>query len=185
MSNNGIFKSIFLSGLILSSIISCQNRPKKTDIENRSVPVTKEQLYQVNQMMVRQEAAKIKAEAQKRNWNLTETPTGLFYQKLAPSQIHPSSETKIQAGMHVVLDYSMSLLDGTLCYSSKDQGYKQFVVEKSEAERGLHEAVQLFHPGDSIMLVVPPHMGFGLMGDGNRVPSRAILVYHIKILSAD
>jgi FKBP-type peptidyl-prolyl cis-trans isomerase len=60
-------------------------------------------------------------------------------------------------------------------------GPKVFRVEKSEAESGLHEAVQLLHQGDSARLVLPPHLGFGMVGDGNKIPPRAILVYMIKI----
>ena len=82
-----------------------------------------------------------------------------------------------------MLDYRLELLDGTHLYSSTTDGLKRFIVDQSEAELGLHEAVKLLHPGDSARLVLPPHLAFGLMGDGNRIPKRATLVYHLKIVS--
>jgi len=178
-------KSILLSGLILLLVASCHTGNKPSDSDQSNKEVTAEQLYQVNQYLVRQDASAIKAEAARRNWNLTETPTGLFYELLKKAKETPPPSRKIIPGMRVELAYSIELMDGTPCYSSNEEGPKQFLVEKTEAERGLHEAVQLFGPGDSILLIVPPQLAFGLMGDGNRIPARAILVYHIKILSAE
>ena len=88
---------------------------------------------------------------------------------------------EIEPGDGVSLTYNLNLLDGTPCYSSKEQGLKQFFVEKSDAEQGLHEAVQFMHPGDSALIIIPPHRAFGLTGDGNRIPPGAILVYEIRI----
>jgi FKBP-type peptidyl-prolyl cis-trans isomerase len=171
-------------GLILLFISGCKNRPELPPVR-QSAPVSQEQLYQVNQFLVRQDATIIKEEARRRDWKLKETSTGLFYQLISEGKDLKTAKIQILPGMSVVLDFSLSLLDGSKCYSSKEQGFKRFVVEKTEAERGLHEAVQLFNPGDSLMLVVPPHLGYGLVGDGDKIPARAILVYHIKILSAD
>ena len=54
-------------------------------------------------------------------------------------------------------------------------------MEQSEAELGLHEAMKFLHPGDSARIVIPPQRAFGLTGDGNLIPPRAILVYEIRI----
>lgn len=168
--------------LIIAVLLSSGGcKPKYRQQEK---PVTaswpdQESIYQSNQLMIRQAAASIRDQAAKNGWSLTETGTGVFYQIYRSENSHLSK--KIESGDWVSLTYKLSLLDGTKCYSSDNQGLKQFAVEKSEAESGLHEAVQLLHPGDSALIVIPPHRAFGLSGDGNRIPPRAILVYEIKI----
>lgn len=145
---------------------------------NRSFP-DQESIYKLNQLMIKQNAQSIRDQAAIKGWNLIETGTGVFYQVYRLPK--KDQLKKIESGDTVSLTYKLSLLDGTECYSSENLGLKQLIVEKSEAEPGLHEAVQLLQPGDSALVIIPPHRAFGLAGDGNRIPPRAILVYEIRI----
>lgn len=160
---------------------SCQYKQQSPPPDNHEKISKQEQLYKVNQYLVRQDATIIRSEAEKKGWNLRETGTGLFYEIIPGTQAKSEKYPDITSGDEVTLDYTLSLLDGTPCYSSVISGPKVFVVEKSEAESGLHEAVQLLHQGDSARLILPPHLGFGIIGDGDRIPPRAILLYLIKI----
>lgn len=167
--------------VIVSSFAVGGCKPKyrqQSEPVNSSFPV-QESIYKSNQLMIKQNAQSIRDQAAIRGWNLIETGTGVFYQVYRLPKKGQSK--KIEPGDRVSLAYKLSLLDGTECYSSKYQGLKQFIVEKSEAEPGLHEAIQLLHPGDSALVIIPPHRAFGLAGDGNRIPPRAILVYEIRI----
>jgi FKBP-type peptidyl-prolyl cis-trans isomerase len=77
------------------------------------------------------------------------------------------------------------MLDGELYFDSRVDGPKQFIVEESPAERGLHEAVQLLAKGDSARIILPPHLAYGLAGDGEKIPGRAILWCEIRIDSVN
>ena len=169
---------MFLFALFLSSCQHTRQVPPPDNLEKIS---KQEQLFKINQYLVRQDATIIRSEAIRRGWNLKETATGLFYEILPDNQAKSEKNSDITSGDEVTLDYTISLLDGTPCYSSVKLGPKVFRVENSEAESGLHEAVQLLHQGDSARLILPPHLGFGMVGDGNKIPPRAILLYRIKI----
>jgi len=161
------------------AVCGCKPKYRQQDQPINSHAPDQESVYQANQKMIRQDAEAIRDQALRKGWNLTETGTGIFYQVFGPKGKKLSK--KIAPGDRVFLTYDLRLLDGTECYSSKNLGLKQFVVEKSEAEPGLHEVIQFLHPGDSALIILPPHRAFGLVGDGNRIPPRAILVYEIRI----
>ena len=174
------FLSIILL-MIVATLFCSGCRPKYKQQDNPAVSAypDQESIYRSNQLMIKQNIKSIRDRATVKGWELTETGTGVFYQILS-SQPH-APIIKIGQGDRVILTYKLSLLDGTECYSSVNLGPKQFVVDKSEAELGLHEVVKLLSPGDSALIVIPPHRAFGLSGDGNRIPPRSILVYEIRI----
>jgi FKBP-type peptidyl-prolyl cis-trans isomerase len=80
------------------------------------------------------------------------------------------------------MDYECSLLDGTDCYSSKELGPKAVVLGRSEMEAGLNQGLRMLKPGGEAIFILPPFLAYGLPGDGKKIPSRAVIVYHITIL---
>jgi FKBP-type peptidyl-prolyl cis-trans isomerase len=160
-------------------LVGCKPKYRQQE-QSVTTPVPdQETLYRSNQAMVRQNAKLIKNRAAEKGWKLTETGTGVFYQVYSVNK--GANAVNIEPGDEVSLTYNLDLLDGTICYSSKGQGLKQFIVEKSDAEQGLHEVVQLLHKGDSALIVIPPNWAFGLAGDGNLIPPGAIIVYEIRV----
>lgn len=158
---------------------SCKPKYRQQDMPAGSYLPDQEFSYRSNQLLIKQSAKSIRDLAADKGWSLTETGTGVFYRIY--KSVKKSHTGNIEPGDWVSLFYTLTLLDGTKCYSSEDQGPKQFVVEKSEAESGLHEAVQFLHDGDSALVIIPSHRAFGLSGDGNRIPPKAILVYEIRV----
>ncbi|MCX6224441.1 MAG: FKBP-type peptidyl-prolyl cis-trans isomerase [Bacteroidia bacterium] len=167
---------------VIVSIFSgsgCKPKYRQQEHQLKTSFPDQESIYRSNQLMIKENAKSIRDKAAIKEWNLTETGTGVFYQVFG--FLKGDQSNKIEPGDRVSLTFKLTLLDGTECYSSEDQGLKQFVVEKSEAESGLHEAIQYLHPGDSALIIIPPHRAFGLIGDGKRIPPGAILVYEIRI----
>jgi FKBP-type peptidyl-prolyl cis-trans isomerase len=169
--------------LMVVTLAACKNR------YNRSVTVPVVQaplndtgaIYRANRNMIRENANAISREAAVRGWKLKETGTGLYYE-VFPGRKN-AHDRKIRPGDLVTLKYRLQLLDGTECASSDDNGPKTFVVDHSDAPSGLHEAVKYMCPGDSAVVVLPPHLAFGLIGDGDKVPSQAVVVYRIRVVS--
>lgn len=174
-----IIYHIILICLCVSIIGGCRQKYRQAESARHSGMPDQEQLLRTNQLMIRKNADAIREAATVNGWHLTETGTGVFYQVIRESR--KGRESGIKAGDGVRLAYKLTLLDGTQCYSSDKMGPKQFIVEKSEAESGLHEVIKLLLPGDSVLIVLPPHRAFGLAGDGDRIPPQSILVYQIRI----
>lgn len=173
--------------LFILATTAC-NHPNPVRIQRPVSTPDPDSLIRINRQMIMETKELILKKEQQSGWKLKETGTGLFYQIYADARFKNSVKTAtgnksrlIKSGDWVSLSYTVRLLDGKKCYDSRFDGPKQFIVEGSPAERGLHEAVQLFAKGDSARIILPPHLAFGLAGDGDRIPGRAILWYEIRV----
>ena len=107
---------------------------------------------------------------------MTKTETGLRYEILKEG-----NGQKIELGETVTLEYNTLLLSGEEIYNSKDDGEKQFVVEKTEEIAGLHEAVQLMKKGGEARLIIPSHLAYGAAGDGNKIKQYQTIIMRVRI----
>ena len=138
----------------------------------------KEVLLRVNQQFVEEEIAEIDAFAERNGWQMKTTESGLRY------MIYETGKgEKAAMGMTVTLEYTVSLLDCTVCYSSVLLGPKVFRLGYSDVETGLEEGVLLMQAGDKARMILPPHLAYGLTGDGNCIPLRAIILYDVGLVS--
>jgi len=92
---------------------------------------------------------------------------------------------QVQKGSVVSLGYSLTLLDGTVCYNSDSLGLKEFIVGRGGVESGLEEGVLLLKEGARATFILPPHLAHGLVGDGNRIPARSVIVYQVDLLHVE
>ena len=107
---------------------------------------------------------------------MVSTGTGLRYQVIEEGKGKP-----VEPGKMVTLDYVLYDLTGDVVYTSETEGPMHFVVSKSEVPSGLDEAVRLLREGDCAWAIVPSHLGYGILGDQKSVPSRATLIYLLKV----
>jgi FKBP-type peptidyl-prolyl cis-trans isomerase FkpA len=169
-----------LSILVLFGACSCnRNSSGKLD-EPMSMDSIKKQykepMMEWNHAKVRDQNQMIIKYAERRNWDMTRTETGLFY------DIYFNGEGNFaDSGMIAVIHYDLHLLDGRFCYSSDSTGPRNIRLGKSNSESGLEEALLQMRIGDKAHIIIPPFLGFGLPGDGNKVPPDAILVYNVEL----
>ena len=130
-----------------------------------------------NKYLVKKNQQNIVNFVHRREWNMTETSTGLWYMIYK----HGSGAKAIK-GNTITLSYSISLLDGSLCYSSDSLGLKTFRIGSGHVESGLEEAVLLLHMGDKARLIMPPYLAFGLLGDNNKIPPRSTIMYDLSVV---
>jgi FKBP-type peptidyl-prolyl cis-trans isomerase FkpA len=167
-----------LISFCLLSFGSCKHKAIEPNrpTENKQ----KEELIQVNRSMIKQDAFLISTFVKRQKWDVKETESGLWI------GIYKKGKGKIvKAGKLVTIKYRLSLLDGTICNSSDSTGYKKFVVGAGKVEVGLEEGVSSMHLNDAAHIIIPPHLGLGLFGDGNCIPARSILVYDVILVSVD
>ena len=159
---------------LLFIIASCNNNSKKTVTDSRP---GKNEMADLNRYFVQKDRERIQNYIERKDLKMTESPTGLWYQIVKEGAGNSFSDND-----KVILDYECLLLDGTKCYSSKNLGPKELILGRSEMEPGLNEGLRMLKPGAEAIFILPPFMAFGLIGDGNKIPSRAVIVYYIIIL---
>lgn len=166
----------YLIFFIFLSIItfSCnENKSNKYEKE-----VYKEPLIRVNKILVDKDSDRINKYAERRGWNLSVSNTGLYYEIIKKTE---NSKDSIRKGDVISIKYDVSLLDGTKCYSSDSSGIKTFIFGNGEVENGLEEGLKMMYNGDKARLILLPHLAHGLLGDGNKIPPRSIIIYNVEI----
>jgi FKBP-type peptidyl-prolyl cis-trans isomerase FkpA len=164
--------------LLYSVLFSCKNEPE--EITRNNYKETRKALVGVNRILVKKDSEKIAGYVKRRNWNMTETQTGLWYMIYKEG-----SGEKAEEDMFATINYDVSLLDGTGCYNSDSLGPKRFKIGQGGIETGLEEGILYLREGDKAKFILPPHLAHGLIGDENKIPARAIIVYDVELLNLD
>ena len=175
--NPSILQSFNPSILFLCLLLSCNN-PAPTGVIQNSLTKTEETHPFVlgSKKIVELENEEIDLVIKHYQWKMEQTNTGLRY------EITKRGVGKnIEKGETVTLEYSIMLLNGEKIYNSKDDGLKQFVVEKSEEIAALHEAMKMMNKGAEARLIIPSHLAYGASGDGNRIAPYQTLIMKVKI----
>ena len=159
--------------LLIVTLAACRGRSN-----NGMVPMSKESLMKANRGLVCLDQERIESYAERHHWDMQTSQTGLWYQIYE----HGDGDSA-QTGLTAHINYSVSLLDGTLCYTSDSTGEKTFRIGKGGVESGLEEAILMMRVGDKGRFIMPPHLAHGLLGDENKIPARSIIVYKVDLIN--
>jgi FKBP-type peptidyl-prolyl cis-trans isomerase FkpA len=163
--------------LVLFTLLSCRNKPERNVINSGP---GKNEMADLNRYFVQKDRERIQNYIERKNLNLIESPTGLWYQIIKDGE-----GARIKDNNKVVMDYECSLLDGTKCYSSEKLGPKELILGKSAIEPGMNEGLRLLKPGAEAIFIFPPFLAYGLIGDQKMIPPQAIIVYNVNILRVE
>ena len=160
---------------ILLTLCGCRRSDTGTPAVTGNAP-DEEYLMGINRDIVRHEATDIRLLANRYGWEMQTTPSGLYYEV-----VREGKGPLFRQGDNVRMRCDITLLDGSKVYSSAQEGFKELVIGRSDEPVGLQEALQLLRPGSVAHLIVPSHLAYGSIGDGDRIPGFATLVYTIEI----
>ena len=163
--------------LVITLIIltACDSK-NNAERENQNASSAKA-LEKANKYLIRTEYEDIENYMRRHDLKMEETGTGLRY------FIYKKGDgKKAEKGKIAVLDYTLSLITGDVIYSSVTDGQKVFKIGQGSVESGLEEAIHFMHVGDEAKLILPAHLGYGLLGDNNKIPPRSILMYDIELI---
>lgn len=171
-----ILKLIIINFLLTFVLISCGNdnsqQPKELD-ENK----LQEPLMKANKQAVKTEDDQIINYINRHKWDMKATGSGLRY-----AIYKHGSGAKAETGKIAIINYTVELISGEQIYSSDKEGSKEFLIGKGGVESGIEEGILLLHIGDHAKFIIPSHLGFGLLGDQNKVPPKSTLIYDIELL---
>lgn len=167
----------YLVLLIAIAVAAC-----KEDVQPpKKVNWSKKQSSELNKNLAIQEEIDIKLFLEMHlDWKMSKTGSGLLYgiYDSLPNPINVFPKYKNQAS----IEYKVSLLDGTLCYQTEEDEFEVIMVDKSEIESGIQEAIKLMRVGDKAHVIIPSHLGHGLLGDRDKIPPLTPLVVELKLI---
>ena len=166
-----IIRTLIIS--LLSLVVSSCSSDQGT-IRKNSGPGKKE-MSDLNRYFVQKDRERIESYIERKGLKMTESPDGIWYAILSEGTGDLFTDND-----KVTLEYEVTLLDGTGCYSSKDIGPKEVIIGRSSMEAGLNLGLRMLRHGSEAIFIIPPFLAFGLTGDGKKIPARAVLVYNIK-----
>jgi len=155
-------------------LVSCGDSPSPI-IDDEQL---KRDLVMANRDKQRMEADSLKNFVSSKGWEMSITPTGLYYQV-----IQSKRGKEIKSGDFVSLFYKVYLLNGQLCYDNYLGHPIRFKVGEDHVETGLHQLMPMLRVGDEVRVVMPSHLAFGFTGDSNKIPGDSPLYYEIKVVS--
>lgn len=165
----------FLIGLVF---FGCHSPEKDNKQEvNINKEALKNQFVEANKLLATKEIDDMDNYARQHKMNFVNTDLGLRYFVYEPSDKGDSIKDKSQ----ITMDFTVSLLDGTECYSSAEKGPKTFIVGMEDIESGIHKGVKFLKKGDKAIILIPSHLAHGLLGDMDKIPPQTPIVYNIQI----
>ena len=171
----------YVCSILLILLITCCNDSGQTIKSNASIDKIKvrQQFIKANQSVVLKENDEMDYFQKSHLFNFIKTTSGIRYFVYKPSIKGDS----IANGDVIAIKYTLSLLDGTVCYSSEKDGVKEFKIGMQDVEDGLHKAVIHFKLGDRALILIPSHLAHGLLGDYKKIPPQSPILYDIEIIS--
>jgi FKBP-type peptidyl-prolyl cis-trans isomerase len=162
--------------IFLLLLNACNPSTQNVAEQSKSTPDTKQKLIGINYQLTEKDREQINAYIDRHRLTMKENPSGLFvYVYGAGSGQYPKK------GDLVSYYYRISLLDGTECYKSEPGKPKSMVVGHGGVEAGLEEGIMHMQKGQKALFILPPHLAHGLIGDMNKIPPRASIVYEIDL----
>lgn len=138
----------------------------------------KEPLMKANHQLVEMEEQDIANFVKRNNWKMNHTGSGLQY------MIYENGNgIRVETGKVVRCAYRTSLLTGKVCYNSDEKGPLEFLVGRGGVESGLEEVMLLLREGDKVKIILPSHLAFGLLGDEDCIPRKAVVVYDLEVMN--
>ncbi|MFW5850984.1 MAG: FKBP-type peptidyl-prolyl cis-trans isomerase [Bacteroidota bacterium] len=163
--------------IIITLASACKQQSQKKSLTSDDLKTIKEKSIEINRKYAHDIQDSIRTFVEENNWNMQKSGSGLWY------YISRSNNTdSIKKGDFIEYSYTVSLLNGRVCYSSDSTGTKTVQVGNAGVESGLEEAFLLLHKGDSARLIIPPHLAHGFTGDGKQIPRMSPLNYTLTIL---
>ncbi len=165
---------VLIITLFIVSFFSCRQAPEQKNVQ----PPGRKELADLNRYLVRKDRERIEGYIERRDLEMTESQTGLWYQIISQGRGDFLSDNQ-----KIVMEYTCSLLDGTKCYSSEESGPEEMIIGRSDMVPGLDQGLKMLKPGGEAVFIIPPYLAYGLKGDGNKIPARSVIVYEVRILN--
>ncbi|MFN9392737.1 MAG: FKBP-type peptidyl-prolyl cis-trans isomerase [Flavobacteriales bacterium] len=155
----------------------CRDQRESSQADCRDI---QEALIESNRRRHQQEDERIKAFCLEKQWPVSVTGTGLHYWIY-----EQGTGPKGTNGQVAVVAYTISLMDGKVCYTADRLHPARFVIGKDAVESGLHEVLLLMRTGDKAHLVMPSHLAFGFTGDSGCIPQESTVIYDLHVLDLE
>ena len=159
---NNRFKIRMAALFVLLLLASCGERAPQIPANKLPDDSFSTDLMELNREFAELEDAEINHYIDSLHLDMQQTATGLRYWI-----VNAGDGDFLQKGDKVTFDYTIRLLDNTLCV---ENSLKTIELGKGAIERGIEEAIRLLKVRGNGKFIIPSHLAFGVVGYKNCVP---------------
>src|SRR5687768_9455700 len=92
------------------------------------------------------------------------------------------SGKRARVGNLAIVHYTGKLANGKVFDSSVEREPFAFRLGKKQVIKGWDEGIAMLRIGDKATLVIPPDLGYGAKGAGERIPPNSQLIFDVELL---
>ena len=164
-------KHAYILAIVAALFGACRDVPV-VETESPAADLT-ENLINANRYIAQSEEAQIEAYAQRRGWTMTTLPCG------ARIMVTDAGRGKaVMPDETVIIDYSVGAINGQTIYSHVTD---TVVAGHLQPTRGLDAALLTMRHGGRARVILPSEQAYGVVGDGDRIGTRTVLVYDVRV----
>ncbi len=168
-------KKIILASILLTTLWSCDNQVVQYPVSYKNDDfMTRSQ--ERNKTLLKEEIEWFNNYKEKSNLTFTKTESGLWI-----SNQGQKSTTTAKLGDYVNYTYQIYDLDNNVIYDYNEIGDEKIILGKADIIRGIHSALQLIEEGKEARILVPSFLGYGGLGDDDKIDPNQPLVIDLKI----
>jgi FKBP-type peptidyl-prolyl cis-trans isomerase len=173
---------LFILQWSLLCFFSCENATTPIQHKNENTAaqnneIIKNQFIKANQQLMQKENDEMDYYAKSHKMPFVRTSSGIRYFVYKPS----AKGDSIRDNMEVRMKFTLKLMDGTICYSSDEEGERTFSIGHEDIESGIHKGLKYLKRGDKAVLLIPSPLAHGLLGDFKKIPPQMPIVYDVEV----
>jgi len=166
------YKTLHIIPILILLAASCKEPPVINATQEQSNPY-KENMINANKVINTAEDTQIKSYIDRHNWDMHQLNNGSWMEEV---QVGKGAKVEYEDTINVT--YKLESLNGNIIYQEKRT---TLIVGQNKPTVGLDRAVMDLHHGSKARLILPSNLGYGVVGDGDKVTSRTVLIYHLTV----
>lgn len=175
MQYHWIWRVVVLFGVVLSAgCAGCDQRAEQGTPESSDAQISAE-LERANRLAADRSLMQIEGYIRRKGLEEMQSLPGGVFVKVEGKALGP----RFAEGERAKVAYRLELLDGTLIWEIDSTRAETLMLGTRDRTAGLDMLLVSMAPGQQAIGLIPSRLGYGLRGDGSRIPPHACLMYHV------
>ena len=162
--------NLFIISILALLFVACHNDIPVIEMQEKQN--IDQNLVTANKYMTKSEDTQIEEFTERRRWNMQKLDNGVRVM-----EYETGKGAKVDYEDRISISYTVSAISGAEIYSLQQA---KITIGKNEICPGLDAGLLKVHFGSKARIIVPSHLGYGVGGDGDRIPQSAILIFDIQ-----
>ncbi len=172
------FNKIFIAGIGLLFLNSCQEQNPRPPISRKSHDSLKTSIVMSKQIKDYEESLILNYIKKDSTHTYKKSGSGFWYTVLTTGI---STNKKPVFEDVVNFEYNIKTMDNQILYSKKELGVQNYVMDKQMLFTGLREGLKLLNEGESARFLFPSIKAYGYFGDEKKITSNMPLISEVSV----